>query len=74
MIVFKASGVDGKYVLEVFCRVDVQALTTDEDRVKDGGAFPGLWMSNEQPVLFANGGRAYGILHGVVVDGNLVVV
>ena len=54
-------------------RCDASAAAGFDEGEQDGAALSGLRLADEQPVLFADGGGADGVLHGVVVDLNATV-
>ena len=74
MLVVEDPGVGGEDVLKIIFNVDPESLAADEDGVNDRGAVPGLGMTDEQPVTFADCCGAYGVLHGVVIDGDLAMI
>lgn len=49
------------------------AAAGEDEGVDDGGALAGLWVADEEPVLFADGGGADGVLDGVVVGFGVAV-
>ena len=55
-------------------RVDASTAAALDDRVDHGAAPTGLPRPDKHPVLLADGGRADGILDGVVVDADAAVV
>jgi len=54
--------------------IDAAAAAAFDDGIEDGAAFPGLGLADEQPILFAEGGGANGILHQVLVDLDAPIV
>ena len=67
-------GQTGEHVLHVRVRVFAVALTGDDDRVDDGRSLSGVRVSDEQPVLFPNGGGPDGIFNEVVIQSGLAVL
>ena len=66
MIVPSYAGVDGEDFREIIGDIDLEALAADEDGVKNRGAFAGLGMPDEQPVLFTDGCGSDRVFHGVL--------
>ena len=58
----------GEDFAQVGLRIDAAAAAGFDDREEDGAALAGLGFADEEPVLFAHGGGADGVLDGVVVD------
>ena len=57
-----------QHVFEIGVRFHAVAPTVFDQSVNDGAALAGFFGAEEQPVLFADGGRPDGILHPVVVN------
>ncbi len=60
-------------VAEVSKRILAVAAARDDERVDDRGALSGVGMTNEEPVLFADGRGANGVLDRVVIEFGLPV-
>lgn len=58
----------GEDVAEVGVGIDVSAAAAFDDGVDDRAALAGTCFADEEPVFLAEGGRADGILHEVIVD------
>jgi len=58
----------GQHVLEISIGIDAASSATFENGVKDGSALSGLGLAYKEPVLFADGCGANGILNQVVID------
>src|SRR5580704_8355604 len=67
-------GQPGKDVLEVRERILSVAFARDDQRVEDRRALAGVGVTDEEPVLFSNTGRADGIFDEVIVQPTLAVV
>ena len=63
----------GEHFAQVGLRIDSSAAAGFDEREQNGAALPGFGFADKQPVLFADGGGADGVLHGVVVDLNATV-
>lgn len=59
---------------EVGVGIYVMASTRLDDGVEDGAAVSGISISEEEPVLFSDGGGADGVFHQVVVDLNSTII
>ena len=58
----------GEDCAQVVLWIDASCATGFIERKEDGAALSGFGFTDEQPVLFADGGGPDGILDGVVVD------
>ncbi len=61
-------------VTQVSVRIESATAAAFDDGVEDGRAFAGLGFTDEQPVLFAQGGGANGVFHEVLIDLDASVV
>ena len=63
-----------EHIVEVGQRFDLMATAAFQDGVNHGGAWSGVGVANEQPVLGAEFGRADGLFGQVVVDAGFTKV
>ena len=67
-------GQPGEHVAQVGERIDTAAATAFDDGVEDGAALASVGGTDEQPVLFAQGGGPDGVFDQVVVNLEATVV
>ena len=67
-------GQPGEDMAQIGIGIDSTTAAAFDDSVEDGAAFSGFGFTDEQPILFAEGGGANGVFDQVLVDLDAAVV